>query len=80
MVFPYLRTRAKKRKDPNSVTPEDRLWFLLFTGPLEPVGLFGYAWTSFGPSHTPWIAPMIFSCLVAIANYAIVSCQICRSL
>lgn len=40
--------------------------------PLEAIGLFGFAWTSLGPSHgIPWIAPMIFSCLVGIANYAI---------
>ena len=37
--------------------------------PLEPIGLFGFAWTSLGPkSGIPWIAPMIFSCLVGIAN------------
>lgn len=40
--------------------------------PLEAIGLFGFAWTSLGPSYgIPWIAPMIFSCLVGIANYAI---------
>jgi hypothetical protein len=40
--------------------------------PLETIGLFGFAWTSLGPSYgIPWIAPMIFSCLVGIANYAI---------
>jgi hypothetical protein len=37
--------------------------------PLETIGLFGFAWTSLGPDHgIPWIAPMIFSCLVGIAN------------
>ena len=39
--------------------------------PLETIGLFGFAWTSLGPPHVHWIAPMIFSCLVGIANYAI---------
>jgi hypothetical protein len=40
--------------------------------PLETIGLFGFAWTSLGPDYgIPWIAPMIFSSLVGIANYAI---------
>lgn len=37
-------------------------------GPLLPIGLFGVAWTSFGPPTTPWIAPMIFIGLFGIAN------------
>ena len=37
-------------------------------GPLLPIGLFGVAWTSFGPPITPWIAPMIFIALFGIAN------------
>jgi hypothetical protein len=37
--------------------------------PLEAIGLFGFAWTSLGPdAHVHWIAPMIFSVLVGIAN------------
>lgn len=37
--------------------------------PFLTIGLFGFAWTSLGPSHgIPWIAPMIFSALVGIAN------------
>ncbi|KAF2012584.1 MFS general substrate transporter [Aaosphaeria arxii CBS 175.79] len=64
--------RAKRRKDPNSVKPEARLWWLLFLAPLETIGLFGFAWTSLGPDYgIPWIATMIFSCMVGIANYAI---------
>ncbi|OQE83819.1 hypothetical protein PENNAL_c0030G00478 [Penicillium nalgiovense] len=46
----------------------------LITGtaaPLLTIGLFGFAWTSLGPPHVHWIAPMIFSTLIAIANYAI---------
>lgn len=50
---------------------ERRLLLLLFLAPLEAIGLFGFAWTSMGPSHNPWIAPMIFSCLIAIANFSI---------
>lgn len=36
---------------------------------LEPIGLFGFAWTSLGPQRgVHWIAPMIFSTLVGIGN------------
>ena len=64
--------RGKRRRDPSSVKPEARLWWLLFLAPLEALGMFGFAWTSLGPSHgIPWIATMVFSCMVGIANYAI---------
>lgn len=39
--------------------------------PLETIGLFGFAWVSIGPPHAHWIAPLIFSTLIAIANYCI---------
>ena len=66
------RFRGIRRKDPNALEPEARLWWLLYLAPLEAIGLFGFAWTSLGPDYgIPWIAPMIFSCLVGIANYAI---------
>lgn len=51
--------------------PEYRLKWLLFTAPLEAIGLFGFAWSSMGPDYNHWIAPLIFSALVGIANYAI---------
>lgn len=47
---------------------ESRLFSLLFTVPLLPIGLFGFAWTISGPP-LPWIASMIFSALIGIANY-----------
>ncbi|KAF2843121.1 MFS general substrate transporter [Patellaria atrata CBS 101060] len=66
------RFRGIRRKDPDRLEPEVRLWWLLYLAPLEAVGMFGFAWTSLGPDYgIPWIAPMIFSCLVGIANYAI---------
>ncbi|CEH15885.1 Synaptic vesicle transporter SVOP and related transporters (major facilitator superfamily) [Ceraceosorus bombacis] len=74
MIIPIERFKRRAKRDPDSVTPESRLWWLLFTAPLEPIGLFIYAWTSFGPDHGPGIpvyAPMVGSVLVAIANYAI---------
>jgi len=59
----------RRRDGPESVKPEARLWWLLFLAPLETIGLFGFAWTSLGPDYgIPWIATMIFSCMVGIAN------------
>jgi hypothetical protein len=43
--------------------------------PLEPIGLIGFAWTSLGPAKTHWIAPMMFSSLVGIANVSLVLCH-----
>lgn len=64
-----LRFRRKRKQSPGSVAPEARLWWLLFLAPLETLGMLGFAWTSLGPSYgIPWIAPMIFSTLVAMAN------------
>lgn len=50
---------------------ERRLLVLLYIAPLEAIGLFGFAWTSMGPHYNPWIAPMIFTTCIAIANYSI---------
>ncbi|KAL8705433.1 MAG: hypothetical protein Q9201_001457 [Fulgogasparrea decipioides] len=71
--FPFIhRHRQIRRRDPDALQPEARLHWLLYLAPLETIGLFGFAWTSLGPSrNVHWIAPMIFSALIAIANYAI---------
>ncbi|KAL8728834.1 MAG: hypothetical protein Q9166_005151 [cf. Caloplaca sp. 2 TL-2023] len=73
--FPFIhRHRQIRRRDPDALQPEARLYWLLWTAPLETLGLFGFAWTSLGPAYgVHWIAPMIFSTLIAIANYAIYS-------
>ncbi|KAK1544122.1 major facilitator superfamily transporter [Colletotrichum paranaense] len=63
--------RVIKAKGPDALAPERRLKWLLYLAPLETIGLFGFAWTSMGPPESHWIAPMIFSCLIAIANFAI---------
>lgn len=67
------RQRYIRRTHGNAARlPERRLLLLLFIAPLEPIGLFGFSWTSLGPQHgIPWIAPMIFTALIAIANYDI---------
>ncbi|KAL1991085.1 hypothetical protein VTN49DRAFT_5589 [Thermomyces lanuginosus] len=70
--LPWIHRHTKiRRRDPDALQPEARLYLLLWTAPLETIGLFGFAWTSLGPPQVHWIAPMIFSCLIAIANYAI---------
>jgi MFS family permease len=74
--FIFLPDLARQRHVRNkqgdaSRLAERRLLLLLFIAPLETIGLFGFAWTSMGPAYTPWIAPLIFACLIAIANYAI---------
>ncbi|KAJ6069483.1 hypothetical protein N7499_011370 [Penicillium canescens] len=64
--------RQRRRKNgSDSVSPEARLWWLLYVIPSLPIGLFGFAWTTLGPSYIPWIAPMIFTAVIGIANYSI---------
>ncbi|KAL8802379.1 MAG: hypothetical protein Q9182_003869 [Xanthomendoza sp. 2 TL-2023] len=70
--FPTIKRQCQRRKtNPAAVQPEARLYWLLWTAPLETIGLFGFAATSLGPPRVHWIAPLIFSVLIAIANYAI---------
>lgn len=47
------------------------LLLLLFLAPLSTIGMLGFARTSLGPDYNPWIAPMIFGSLIAVANYSI---------
>lgn len=66
------RQRQIRQRDGNAARlPERRLLLLLFIAPLETIGLFGFAWTTMGPDYNPWIAPLIFVFLIAIANYGI---------
>ncbi|CAI7620538.1 hypothetical protein N7533_012825 [Penicillium manginii] len=70
--IPWIAKHNRDReRDPDGLQPEARLYWLLFVAPLLSIGLFGFAWTSLGPPHVHWIAPMIFSSLIAIANFAI---------
>ena len=71
--FPFFSRHNKIRKrDPDALQPEARLYWLLYLAPLETIGLFGFAWSSLGPKYNVhWIAPMIFSLLIGAANYAI---------
>lgn len=70
--IPAIRRNAKERAaKPNDERAqyESRLWWLLFTAPCLPIGLFGFAWTIL--PKLPWIASMIFAAVVGIANYSI---------
>ncbi|KAJ5114509.1 MFS multidrug transporter [Penicillium alfredii] len=72
--FPwFIRDGAiRKSQGDDALPPERRLKWLLFLAPFEPIGLFGFAWTSFGNErNVHWIGSMIFSTMVGIANYAI---------
>ncbi|KAJ6142469.1 hypothetical protein N7471_001922 [Penicillium samsonianum] len=61
--------RQRRRKNGSeSVPPEARLWWLLYVIPCLPIGLFGFAWTTLGPPNVHWIAPMIFTVVIGIAN------------
>lgn len=66
----YRQIHTRRKHGAASRYAERRLLLLLFIAPLEPIGLLGFAWTSMGPP-IPWIAPLIFACLIAMANYAI---------
>ncbi|KAL2007633.1 hypothetical protein VTN00DRAFT_7615 [Thermoascus crustaceus] len=71
--FPAIkRNIIERRNKPNDERAqyESRLWWLLYTAPCLPIGLFGFAWTSMGPP-VHWIGTMVFSAIVGIANYAI---------
>lgn len=66
----HRQIQTRRQYGTASRLAERRLLLLLFIAPLEPIGLLGFAWTSTGPP-IPWIAPCIFACLIAMANYAI---------
>ena len=73
LFIPAIRRNIKERqaKPGNEQAQyESRLWFLLYTAPCLPIGLFGFAWTALGPP-IHWIGSMIFLAVIGIANYSI---------
>jgi MFS family permease len=48
---------------------ESRLWWLMYTAPCLPIGLFMFAWTSTNQVH--WIWPVTASGIIGIANFAV---------
>ena len=72
--FPWFirDEHLRKKYGDDAIPPERRLKWVLWLAPLEPIGLMGFAWTSFGNArNVHWIGSMIFSGAVGIANYAI---------
>ncbi|KAL1305794.1 hypothetical protein AAFC00_003958 [Neodothiora populina] len=63
------RQRAEKPNDEHAQY-ESRLWWLLFTVPCLPIGLFIFAWSSGGPP-IHWMGPMVGAAIIGIANYSI---------
>jgi len=56
--------------DADAIRPEQRLQLLLWLAPLEFIGLLDFGFCSLGPP-VHWIAPLFFTCLIGIANFAI---------
>ncbi|KAI2470706.1 major facilitator superfamily domain-containing protein [Annulohypoxylon bovei var. microspora] len=65
------RNRALRANNPHSehAQYESRLWWLLYTAPLLPIGLLIFAWTSDSAVH--WTGPMAGCIFIGIANYTI---------
>ncbi|KIW08630.1 uncharacterized protein PV09_00586 [Verruconis gallopava] len=71
--IPAIKRNIKERRekpDDEIAQYESRLWWLLYTAPCLPIGLFIFAWTTQGPP-IHWIGSMIASAIIGIANYAI---------
>ena len=71
--LPVIKRNIRMRKenpDDERIQYESRLWWLLYTAPCLPIGLFIFAWTSTGPP-LHWIGSSIGAAIVGIANYAI---------
>jgi len=71
--FPSIKTQQKIRAtEPDKLSPESRLKWLLYLVPLEPIGLAIFAWTS-----APFLVgnrvliPMASTILIAMANYTV---------
>lgn len=68
----YYFDRKAMNGDASRILPERRLWLLLFTAPLLPIGLFAFGAASFGPQYgIPWIVPLICLAVIGIANFAV---------
>ncbi|KAM0716756.1 hypothetical protein Q7P37_008201 [Cladosporium fusiforme] len=65
------RKAMKAAGSEHGIIPERRMKGLLWLVILEPIGLAAFAATSFGPPEVHWIAPLIFVCMIGIANLAI---------
>jgi len=68
----FQRNKKKRQANPDDeyAQYESRLKLLLYLAPCLPIGLIIFAWTSSGPP-IPWVASMVGTALIGIANYAI---------
>ncbi|KAI9867090.1 MAG: hypothetical protein M1830_005857 [Pleopsidium flavum] len=70
--FPFIhRDRQIRRKNPDALQPEARLYWLLYTAPLETIGLFGFAWTSLGHIKLTPIRALKYCIYMATIDYMI---------
>lgn len=69
----YIKDRKamKAAGGEHGIVPERRMKALLWLVLLEPIGLAAFAATSLGPPEVHWIAPLIFVCMIGVANLAI---------
>ncbi|KAF2475256.1 MFS general substrate transporter, partial [Lindgomyces ingoldianus] len=68
--FPIVKQHNTRRRNGETLSPETRLWWLLFQVVLLPLGLLGGAFVATGPP-LHWSGVIIFSILVGMANYSI---------
>lgn len=73
LFIPAIRKNIKARQNnplDEHAQFESRLFWLLWTAPCLPIGLFIFAWTSLGPP-VHWMGTMVGSAIIGIANYSI---------
>jgi hypothetical protein len=65
--FPVIQRHNSKRRWGQTLSPETRLWWLLFLVPLLPLGLLGSAFAG----TRSWKGMIVVTIPIGIANYAI---------
>ncbi|KAK3075697.1 hypothetical protein LTR53_000739 [Teratosphaeriaceae sp. CCFEE 6253] len=68
---PIMKSLAKKHND-GKIKPEYRLPMLMYAGPLIPIGLFIYGWTT--QYHVHWAVPLFGTLLVGMGLIAAFMC------
>jgi MFS family permease len=70
--IPAIRRNIRQREqrpDDEFANFEGRMWWLMFTAPCLPIGLFIFAWMTNPNFH--WIGVVIGSAIIGIANYSV---------
>ncbi|KAF1994639.1 MFS general substrate transporter [Amniculicola lignicola CBS 123094] len=68
--FPVVKRHNARRRNGETLSPESRLWWLLFQCVFLPAGLLGGAFVASGPP-LHWSGFIVFSCCIGLANYGI---------